>query len=152
MTVPLKFFVTVDNLVFAKNGQSTVILLIQRKNDPFKDQWALPGGFWEEDERIEQAARRELREETGLKIQDLVLSGVYGNATRDPRGQTITVAYLSVLPKIPAKLKPASDAKNLEWHDVESLPVLAFDHEYIISDGIARIKEMNKLGGIEFDL
>jgi 8-oxo-dGTP diphosphatase len=108
------------------------VLLIKRKKEPFAGQWAFPGGFVDENEPIEAAARRELQEETGLTIERLDQLRTFGDPGRDPRGWTVTVAFLGRLD--PAKLKPvaADDAAEVAWHFVDAPPELAFDHADIL--------------------
>lgn len=113
------------------------ILLIKRKNDPFKDLWALPGGFIEYGERAEDAVVREAREETGLDIVVDKLIGVYSAPDRDPRGHTITIAYLCSADE-GSNMHPhaADDAADAWWWDISELPKLAFDHELIVTDAL----------------
>ena len=112
------------------------ILLIQRKNDPFKGKWALPGGFVEYGEKTEDTVVREVFEETGLKTKIRGLVGVYSDPKRDPRGHTITVAY--VLEITGGTLKAGDDASDVKFFNVNKLPTLSFDHEIIINDAIQR--------------
>jgi len=112
------------------------ILLIQRKNDPFKGKWALPGGFVEYGEKTEDTVVREVFEETGLKTKICGLAGVYSDPERDPRGHTITVAY--VLEITSGTLKASDDASAVKFFKVNKLPALSFDHEMIINDAIQR--------------
>lgn len=109
------------------------VLLIQRRADPFQGQWALPGGFVDENERLIDAARRELREETGLEAADLEQVHTFGDPGRDPRGWTVSVAYLAVVS--PERLKPvaADDAADVDWFPLADLPPLAFDHAEILA-------------------
>jgi 8-oxo-dGTP diphosphatase len=123
---------TVDALVFSKAGISLQVLLIQRKNPPFQGKWALPGGFVENDEDLEDAAIRELLEETGIKLKSMIQVYAFGKPDRDPRQRVVTIAYLAVLKDRP-KIKGASDANQAEWFDVDQLPELAFDHAEIIN-------------------
>lgn len=128
--------VTVDILLIAPdtNGQFN-ILLIKRKNEPFKDFWALPGGYVEIDEDLEISATRELAEETGLKVTKLEQFRAYGTPNRDPRGRTISIVFHSILPFI-EKPSAGDDAKSAKWFKLENLPSLAFDHQQIIEDFI----------------
>jgi len=122
---------TVDAIVFAKTEKSLQVLLIQRKNQPFKGQWALPGGFVENNEDLEQAAIRELKEETGIEIDSMKQVYTFGSPDRDPRQRVVTVAYCTVLSEKP-KSKAASDAKDAKWFNIDNLPELAFDHQEIL--------------------
>lgn len=121
---------TTDAVVLKKGK----ILLIKRLKDPFKDCWALPGGFVEYGEKTEDACLRELEEETSLigKIKQLI--GIYSKPDRDPRGHIISIAYL-VTP-ISKVVKPADDAKEVKWFPINKLPKLAFDHLDIIKNAI----------------
>lgn len=123
--------VTVDAIVISKQEQVD-ILLIQRKNEPFKDLWALPGGFLDIDETLEVAVSRELREETNLKINKLKQFKAYSSVARDPRGRTISVVFYTILEQKPMDLYAKDDAKELKWFPLNSLPRLAFDHNEII--------------------
>lgn len=129
-----KIAVTVDSVVFCKVDNKFKVLLIQRKNDPFKDQWALPGGFVDENENLETAAKRELHEETGVKVESMQQVQAFGEPGRDPRGHTISIAFLSRI-YCEEELSPSDDAKDAKWFPLEKLPdmELAFDHDEIIN-------------------
>ena len=129
--------VTADCVVITKETEPKV-LLIQRGNEPFKGQWAFPGGFMNMDETTEQCAIRELEEETGLKVTDIQQIGAYSKVDRDPRGRTVTVAYLAIIDKVEA-VKGLDDATKAQWFSLSSLPKLAFDHEDIMNDVIKKI-------------
>lgn len=126
--------VTADCIVITREVEPKV-LLIQRGNEPFKGCWAFPGGFMEMDETTEQCAIRELKEETGLIVSDLQEIGAYSKVDRDPRGRTITVAYL-LITDTPVEVKGQDDAVKAEWFPVSDLPELAFDHADIMQDAI----------------
>ena len=121
---------TVDTIILEDNK----IILIKRLNNPFKDHWAIPGGFVEYGEKVEDAAVREAKEETGLDIELTKLVGVYSDPERDPRGHTVTVAFLSKI--IGGTLKSDSDAKDAKFIDIDELKnmELAFDHNEILKD------------------
>jgi len=123
---------TVDGIILEEKK----ILLIQRKNQPFKDKWALPGGFVEYGEKTEDAVTREVFEETGLNTKIKNLIGVYSDPNRDPRGHTVTVVYN--LETSGGSLKASDDASKAEFFDLKDLPDLAFDHDVIIKDFIRR--------------
>lgn len=125
-----KIFVTVDVLVINKKTEE--ILLIKRLNEPFKDCWALPGGFVDENEDLEQAARRELFEETNIETDEMTQIGTFGKPYRDPRGHMISVAYQTNLIES-QKVKAKDDAKEVKWFSIKDLPELAFDHLEIIN-------------------
>ena len=124
--------VTADCVVIARENEPKV-LLIQRGNEPFKGCWAFPGGFMNMDETTEQCAVRELEEETGLKVTEIKQIGAYSKVDRDPRGRTITVAYLAIIDKAEA-VKGLDDAAKAQWFPISDLPKLAFDHEEIMAD------------------
>jgi 8-oxo-dGTP diphosphatase len=126
--------ITADGAVF-KDGE---ILLVKRKNEPFKGKWALPGGFVEYGEKTEDAAVREVFEETGLKTSVKSLVGVYSNPNRDPRGHTITVVYLMEL--ISGELCSGDDAADAKFFDLDMLPEISFDHDIVIKDVVRRNK------------
>ena len=124
--------VTADCVVITKEKEPKV-LLIQRGHEPFKGCWAFPGGFMNMDETTEQCAVRELEEETGLKVCNIQQIGAYSKVDRDPRGRTVTVAYLAIIDK-PEAVKGLDDAAKAQWFPISALPKLAFDHEEIMRD------------------
>ena len=130
---------TVDVVALALAAPVPSLLLVQRANPPFAGSWALPGGFVDEGERVADAAPRELAEETGLRTCALELLGVYDTPGRDPRGWTVSVVYLAKLRDEQA-VAGADDANDARWFPVDSLPDLAFDHELIVRDAIARVR------------
>ena len=131
---------TVDAVLVTREGTPKV-LLIRRKKDPFAGSWAFPGGFVEENEPLADALRRELREETGLEVEDVEQLYTAGNPGRDPRGWTVSVAYLVRVD--PAKLTPvaADDAEAVGWFPVDAPPPLAFDHAMILERARVRIAD-----------
>ena len=135
--------VTADCIVITKEAEPKV-LLIQRGDQPFKGGWAFPGGFMNMDETTEQCAVRELEEETGLQMSKIQQIGAYSKVDRDPRGRTVTVAYLAVI-DAPVAVTGQDDAAKAEWWPLSSLPILAFDHDEIISDAIAIYNKLLKL-------
>lgn len=126
--------VTADCIVITKEAEPKV-LLIQRGGEPFKGCWAFPGGFMDMDETTEQCAIRELEEETGLKVTNLQQIGAYSKVDRDPRGRTITVAYLAII-DAPIAVTGLDDAAKADWFPLPALPPLAFDHADIMQDAI----------------
>ena len=126
--------VTADCVVITREAEPQV-LLIQRGNQPFKGCWAFPGGFMNMDETTEQCAIRELEEETGLFVSELQQIGTYSKVDRDPRGRTVTVAYL-VRVDVPVVVTGQDDAAKAEWFPLSALPPLAFDHEDILCDAL----------------
>jgi len=125
---------TADCVVITKETTPNV-LLIQRGNEPFKGCWAFPGGFMNMDETTEQCAIRELEEETGLRVSDIHQIGAYSKVDRDPRGRTVTVAYLAII-DAPVETKGQDDAAKAEWFPMSALPQLAFDHDEIMQDAL----------------
>jgi 8-oxo-dGTP diphosphatase len=124
--------VTVDVVVLTREPEARV-LLIRRKNPPFARKWALPGGFVDMDETLEEAARRELQEETGLRVFDLEQVHTFGDPGRDPRGRTISVVYLTRVDPSEVQPEAADDAAAVGWHLFHRLPPLAFDHRKILA-------------------
>ena len=135
--IPYKYprpAVTADCIVITREAEPKV-LLIQRGNPPFKGAWAFPGGFMDMDETTEQCAIRELEEETGLRLSDVHQIGAYSKVDRDPRGRTITVAYLAIIDE-PIAVTGQDDAAKAEWWPLSDLPHLAFDHYDIMQDAV----------------
>ena len=121
--------VTVDGVII-KNGK---VLLIKRKNEPFKGRWALPGGFVEYGETVEEAVLREVKEETGMDAKIKKLVGVYSSPDRDPRGHTISIVFLM---EAKGETIAGDDATEARFFDLKKLPPLAFDHAKIIEDAV----------------
>ena len=133
--------VTADAVVFSFSAGKAKVLLIQRKNEPFKGKWALPGGFVGIDEELENAAARELAEETGLVDVTLEQMHTFGNVGRDPRGRQITIVFMGIATKRQNKIKAGDDAEKVQWFDIEKLPKdLAFDHNEVVEFGIRKLK------------
>ncbi|MDR1827719.1 MAG: NUDIX hydrolase [Methylobacteriaceae bacterium] len=133
-----EFFVGVglDVVLVNKTAEGCSILLIKRRNNPYAGCWALPGGFLEPEEDLEDGARRELMEETSLKPDSVPLTqvGAFGRPDRDSRGRVISIAYCGILPAEMAPLvKAEDDAAEAGWHPLDTLPPLAFDHADIIA-------------------
>jgi len=131
--------VTVDTVIFTIRDKQLKLLLIRRAIAPFKGEWALPGGFIQMDEDLEDAARRELEEETGVKDVFLEQLGTYGNPKRDPRERVITVAYFALIPSGKIRLQAATDADAVGWFCMGELPTLAFDHSDILKAAHKRL-------------
>lgn len=131
--------VTTDIVIFTVRDKQLKLLLIMRGGDPFKGQWALPGGFVRLDEDLETGARRELAEETG--VTDVYLEQLYtfGAVERDPRERVITVAYYALIPSDQIVLQAATDAEAVGWFSMDELPALAFDHESIVDKAHQRL-------------
>lgn len=127
--------VTTDCVVFTKEEEPKV-LLIQRGNEPYKGCWAFPGGFMNMEETAEECAVRELKEETGLTVNRIRQTGAYSKVDRDPRGRTVSIAYLAIV-DAPTAVSGMDDAAKAAWFPLSSLPDLAFDHQDIMTDAIA---------------
>ncbi len=125
---------TVDIAVLKKIENQTFILLIKRGNEPFKNTWALPGGFVEMDENLIQAAERELLEETAISGIELKQFYTYGELNRDPRGRTVSVIYYGFTNQNNTIPIAGDDAADAKWFLISNLPLLAFDHEKIINE------------------
>lgn len=130
-------FVTVDIVVTRKYESEIQILLIQRKNEPFQNYWALPGGFVDKNEHIEAAAKRELFEETNIQLFQVKQIGAFGDPNRDPRHHTLSVAYYGEVDAL-AEAKAQDDAKSVQWFSLNELPALAFDHHDIVREAIEK--------------
>jgi len=130
MAMPKTPLLTTDCVIRDNDGR---VLLIRRKNEPFKGAYALPGGFVDIGETVEAACRREVLEEAGIAVGELRLVGVYSDPSRDPRGHTVSIAYMTFLPQAPS-LKAGSDAETADWVEDWRKLRLAFDHAEIIAD------------------
>ena len=124
---------TTDALVFAKEKNTTFVLLIERGSEPFKNKWALPGGFIEMDETLEDACKRELAEETGLIVDKMTQFKTYDAIDRDPRHRTISTIYFAELDK-KQQVTGGDDAARADWFPISDLPELAFDHAQILRE------------------
>jgi 8-oxo-dGTP diphosphatase len=145
--------VTVDIVIFTLRESRLQVLLVQRAHLPFEDSWALPGGFVQMDESLEEAAARELEEETGVHQAYLEQLYTYGEPDRDPRGRVITVAYYALLPRdAPIRREGGSDARQAALFPVEALPELAFDHAEIIAYAIRRLRYKLEYSAVGFEL
>lgn len=125
--------ITTDIVIIKVEKNQKKILLIQRKNDPYKGKWALPGGFVETNETVISGAQRELKEETGLEVlkNDLKFIGYFDSPNRDPRGRIISFAFVAEVPS-ETKCQAGDDAKEAHWFSIGHFPELAFDHQEII--------------------
>ena len=146
--------VTTDCVIFGyepKDGLS--VLLIKRGIEPFKDCWALPGGFVRIDEEVRDSTLRELNEETGLQLSDkseLKELGCYSGVNRDPRERVITIAFYHLVRK--SEVKGGDDAKEARWFPVDNLPAFPFDHKEIVEDAVKRLKRDIYFEPIGFDI
>ena len=127
---------TVDAIVFTKSEGKNSVLLIERGREPFKGKWALPGGFIDPHETLEEACKRELLEETGIEIDKMIQFKAFDAIDRDPRHRTISVVFYAELDRA-EKVKGGDDAANAGWFEVDVLPQLAFDHSEILREFFA---------------
>jgi 8-oxo-dGTP diphosphatase len=142
----------VDCVVFGLDEEDLKIILIQRDLPPFKGKWAIPGGFVHISESLEEAAKRELKEETG--VEDVFLEQLYtfGDVGRDPRERVVSVAYYALVNLRDHKIRAATDARNAAWFSVDDLPPLAFDHNRIVDNALRRLKGKVRYEPIGFEL
>jgi 8-oxo-dGTP diphosphatase len=124
---------TADAIVIAGAGADARVLLIRRGNEPFAGRWALPGGFVDEYEQLEAAARRELAEETGLQVGALEQLHAYDTPGRDPRGWVVSIAFIARVGEA-ASVAGGDDADEARWFALDALPALAFDHDRVLAD------------------
>ncbi|HEY3342865.1 MAG TPA: NUDIX domain-containing protein [Anaerolineae bacterium] len=143
--------VTVDIVIFTLREGDLQVLLVKRKNAPFQGQWAIPGGYVEPNESLEDAATRELFEEThvqGMHIEQLY---TFGDPGRDPRGRVVTVAYFALVPA-PVAVQAGDDAAEAQWKSVNHLPVIAFDHNQIVNYALKRLRYKVEYSAVAFHL
>lgn len=146
-----KIDVAVDSVVFSILDEELSVLLIKRKYPPYKSQYAIPGGFVLEHENLEQAAKRELKEETGVKDIFIQQVGAYGDVKRDPRGRIISIVYLALI-NSEHDIEASTDAAEVRWFSVYSLPKLAFDHSRIIQDSLKQLRYEIQTTNIAFQI
>lgn len=145
--------VTVDVVIFTLQDRELHVLLVQRKHWPHEGRWAIPGGFINMDESLEQAARRELEEETG--VRDIYLEQLYtfGEPKRDPRTRVISVAYIALVSADKQKLRASEESTDVRWFPVRRLPgALAFDHDTILATGLERLRSKLEYTTLAFQL
>ena len=143
--------VTVDVVIITLRDDELQVLLVKRDLAPYRGRWAVPGGFVQLNESLEAAARRELREETG--VADVYLEQLYtfGDPGRDPRGRVISVAYIALAPA-PLMVQAGSDAREAKWWPVSELPALAFDHDKILQYALTRLRYKIEYSAVGFRL
>ncbi len=146
--------VAVDAIVFGYSKKDGVsVLLIQRKYPPYKMSWAIPGGFVLSKESLEEAAQRELLEETGIAVNYLEQLYSFGDPKRDPRQRIIAIAYFGLVKSTQyQQLKASTDAENAKWFNIKDIPKLAFDHNIILSVAIQRLRAKVRYQPIGFEL
>lgn len=141
---PAEIAVTVDVILGTERDGSVLVLLVQRGREPYKDSWALPGGFVDQDEDLPAAARRELEEETGVRLPEsarLLQFRAYGRPGRDPRGRTVSIVYTVFVQAAPPA-RGADDAAQARYWPIDSLPALAFDHAEIVADFLKTLEAL----------
>jgi len=135
-----RLMLTVDAVVFRKHYEQMEVLLICRGNEPFKGQWALPGGFVEMDETCEQAVVRELEEETNLKFNKFSQLHTFSALGRDPRGRTVSVTYYGTIESENSEVKGGDDASDARWFTIDDMPDVAFDHIEAVKMALQRVQ------------
>ena len=143
---------TVDCVVFGMDDEDLKVLLIQRDLDPFKGRWALPGGFVNMGESLDEAARRELQEETGLERVYLEQLYSFGDVDRDPRERVVSVAHYALVKLGDHRVRAATDAREAAWFAVWDTPSLAFDHDRIVQMALGRLKSKVRYQPLGFEL
>ncbi|REE25877.1 8-oxo-dGTP diphosphatase [Winogradskyella pacifica] len=143
---------SVDAVVFGYEEGDISVLLIKRKYEPFKGEWAIPGGFVLNDESLEEAVERELHEETGIKINYLEQLYTFGKPSRDPRGRVVSVAYFGLVRPNAYKIVASTDAEQVQWFNINELPKLSFDHKEILNAAIERLQGKITYEPIGFEL
>jgi 8-oxo-dGTP diphosphatase len=144
---------TVDPVIFTLRDEKLQVLCVCRSEEPFAGQWALPGGFVREGESLEDAALRELEEETGLNEAYLEQLYTYGDPGRDPRGRVVTVAYFALIrADAPIRNEGGYDAAQARWFPLDELPPLAFDHDQIIAYALRRLRYKLEYSAVGFEL
>ncbi len=142
--------VTTDCVIFTYEDRKLKVLLVKRGEEPFKGDWALPGGFLKMDETAREGALRELREETALEASALGELGVFSDPSRDPRERVITIAFYALVK--PSEVVGGDDADEAAWFPIDQLPVLAFDHDKILASALERLRRDIHFEPIGFDL
>jgi 8-oxo-dGTP diphosphatase len=143
---------TVDCVVFGFDEGELKVMLIQRDLPPFEGKWALPGGFVRVDETLDDAARRELEEETGISKVFLEQLYTVGDLDRDPRERVVSVAYYALVKLSDYRIQPTTDARNAAWFGVSDIPRLAFDHDKILALALQRLQGKVRYQPIGFEL
>jgi len=143
---------TVDNIILSYEDKQIKVLLIQRKHDPFKGEWALPGGPVSINESLEEAAQRHLKDQSGIEDAYIEQFYTFGAVDRDPRGRSVSVTYYALINSNDMTLDPGREALSAAWFNIYELPELAFDHAEILEFAINRLREKLKYESIGFNL
>lgn len=146
------YAISTDCVIFAYSEEELKVALIQRKNLPYKGKWAIPGGFIEGNETLEEGAARELYEETHIRDVYLEQFHTFSAPKRDPRGRVITVAFFALVNPDHYEISASADAAKAEWWDLHKLPPLAFDHEIMMEMALESLKKSIKIKPIGFEL
>lgn len=144
--------ITVDSVIFGYADRELKVALIERKVDPFMGMWAIPGGFMEGDETVEETALRELKEETGLEDIFLEQFHVFSSHGRDPRGRTITVAFFALINSDKCRLIATSDAAEAKWWPAYKIPPLAFQQKTMYTQALEALRIAMKTRPLAFEL
>ncbi len=152
MSLQQNIRVAVDAVIFGYESKNLSVLLKRRGVEPFKNSWALPGGLVLEDETLEDAVKRELKEETGVKIDYLEQLYSYGVPDRDPRNRVVSISYFGLVRPNHFKIQADTDADEVQWFQLNKLPLLAFDHQSILDMAKSRLKAKLQYQPIGFDL
>jgi len=145
--------VSVDAVVFGYDQEQGVsVLLIKRKNEPFKKMWALPGGLVLNGESLDHAVARELKEEAGIDVNYLEQLYSFGSPERDPRNQVISISYFGLVRPKDFHVSAQTDAEDVEWFSIKKIPKLAFDHKKIIDVAIKRLRGKITYEPVGFEL
>jgi 8-oxo-dGTP diphosphatase len=144
--------VTADIVIYTIQDSDLKILLVKRGIEPYKGKWAIPGGFVQINESLEDAAKRELEEETGVKNVYLEQLYSFGEPKRDPRGRVITIAYMALINSEKIKLKASTDVSDAKWFSLKKIPSLAFDHKQILDYSLKRLKWKFEYTTVAFSL
>jgi 8-oxo-dGTP diphosphatase len=151
--MPQSIKVAVDAVVFGYEAEEGVsVLLIKRKFEPFQKFWALPGGLVKEDESLEEAVRRELKEESGIDVSYLEQLYSFGKPGRDPRNRVVSITYYGLVRPKDYQLSAQTDAEDVAWFNINKLPKLAFDHKQIVDAAIKRLRGKLAYEPVGFEL
>lgn len=146
-----EIFVTVDIVILTLREDDLQVLLVKRRNPPFEGRWAIPGGFVQPDESLEDAAARVLYEETGVRGVHIEQLFTFGTVDRDPRGRMVTVSYFALVPA-PLVLQAGSNTSDAAWKSVYALPEMAFDHDEIVGYALKRLRYKLEYTAVGFRL